>query len=231
MRERERTPLHSERRPRAATEGTPLRRSERTIRRACRRCATASRRSAGGCRAAGSPRSGGAVSSARSPSSRSTAVGSSRSRASRAGRLRARRAWASIPAHTRSSSTASMTKTKAAVPRAAPTRDRGCGRRARGRGAGHHALLRRRGRLNDVDETEALAAPEDDRSRALAELAANAASGVTPPAGLAPKRGALPPLRHERDFDRHLAVGRRLHAARRDTCGRDGRAGAGGPLE
>jgi hypothetical protein len=78
--------------------------------------------------------------------------------------------------------------------------------------------LRRLGLFDDVDETEALSAPEDDEARALAELAANAASGITPPAGPSWKRGALPPLTHERDFDRHLSVGRRgftLHAATR----------------
>jgi hypothetical protein len=80
--------------------------------------------------------------------------------------------------------------------------------------------LRRRGLFDDADETEAeaLAAPEDDEARALAELAANAAAGITPPAGPAWKRGALPPLTHERDGGRHLSVGRggfTLHAATR----------------
>jgi len=90
--------------------------------------------------------------------------------------------------------------------------------------------LRRRGLFDDADDTEAeaLAAPEDDEARALAELAANAAAGITPPAGPAWKRGALPPLTHERDFDRHLSVGRggfTLHAATRagamDARGRE----------
>ena len=54
--------------------------------------------------------------------------------------------------------------------------------------------LRRRGLFDDADEPEALSAPEGDEARALAELAANAASGITPPAGPARKRGALPPL-------------------------------------
>ena len=80
--------------------------------------------------------------------------------------------------------------------------------------------LRRRGLFDDVDETEALSAPasEADEAPALAELAANAASGVTPPAGPSWKRGSLPHLTHERDFDRHLSVGRggfTLHAATR----------------
>jgi hypothetical protein len=78
--------------------------------------------------------------------------------------------------------------------------------------------LRRRGLFDDVAEAETLRAPEGDEARALAELAANAASGITPPAGPACKRGALPPLTHERDFDRHLSVGRggfTLHAATR----------------
>ncbi len=80
--------------------------------------------------------------------------------------------------------------------------------------------LRRRGLFDDADETEAeaLTVPEDDGARALAELAANAAAGITPPAGPAWKRGALPALTHERDFDRHLAVGLggfTLHAATR----------------
>ena len=89
---------------------------------------------------------------------------------------------------------------------------------------------RTRGLFDDADEADAdadaLVAPGDDEARALA---ANAAAGITPPAGPAWKRGALPPLTHERDFDRHLSVGRggfTLH--RRDTCGRDRRAGAGG---
>jgi hypothetical protein len=51
---------------------------------------------------------------------------------------------------------------------------------------------------------------------ALAELAATAASGMTPPAGPSWRRGALPALTHDRD--RHLSVGRggfTLHAATR----------------
>jgi hypothetical protein len=54
--------------------------------------------------------------------------------------------------------------------------------------------------------------------RSLAELAATSASGMTPPAGPSWRRGALPALVHDRDFDRHLSVGRggfTLHAATR----------------
>jgi hypothetical protein len=64
----------------------------------------------------------------------------------------------------------------------------------------------------------ALTAPEGDDSVALVELAATAASGMTPPAGPSWRRGALPALAHDRDFDRHLSVGRAgftLHAATR----------------
>lgn len=81
--------------------------------------------------------------------------------------------------------------------------------------------LRRRGLFDDAGETaeqQALSAPQGDEARNLAELAANAASGVTPPAGPAWRRGSLPPLTHARDYDRHLSVGRggfTLHAATR----------------
>ena len=77
--------------------------------------------------------------------------------------------------------------------------------------------LRRRGLFGD-DDAGSLAAPEGDEARALANLAESAASGRTPPAGPAWKRGALPPLMHDRDFDRLLSVGRggfTLHAATR----------------
>jgi hypothetical protein len=78
--------------------------------------------------------------------------------------------------------------------------------------------LQRRGLFADDGGSEALAAPEADEPLALAELAATAASGMTPPAGPSWRRGALPALTHERDFDRHLSVGRggfTLHAATR----------------
>jgi hypothetical protein len=80
--------------------------------------------------------------------------------------------------------------------------------------------LRRRGLFGEDGEEEggALSAPEGDEPLALAELAATSASGMTPPAGPSWRRGALPALRHERDFDRHLSVGRggfTLHAATR----------------
>ena len=76
--------------------------------------------------------------------------------------------------------------------------------------------LRKRGLFGDDDGS--LTPASGDEARALAELATAAASGVTPPAGPAWKRGALPPLAHDRDFDRHLSVGRggfTLHAATR----------------
>ena len=80
--------------------------------------------------------------------------------------------------------------------------------------------LSRRGLFAEdgAEDAGALAEPEGDEPRALAELAAATASGVTPPAGPAFKRGALPPLGHERDFLRHLSVGHggfTLHAATR----------------
>lgn len=80
--------------------------------------------------------------------------------------------------------------------------------------------LERRGLLRGDDDATAgaLTPPEGDEARALAELAATTVSGMTPPAGPAWKRGALPPLGHEREFDRHLSVGRggfTLHAATR----------------
>ena len=80
--------------------------------------------------------------------------------------------------------------------------------------------LRRRGLFADDgdEDTGALTAPQGDESVALAELAATAASGMTPPAGPSWRRGALPALTHDRDFDRHLSVGRggfTLHAATR----------------
>jgi len=80
--------------------------------------------------------------------------------------------------------------------------------------------LQRCGLFADDGEEEAgaLTAPDDDEAGALAELAATAASGQTPPAGPAWRRGALPALSHERDFERHLSVGRggfTLHAATR----------------
>lgn len=80
--------------------------------------------------------------------------------------------------------------------------------------------LARRGLLAEEGEadTVTLAEPEGDEARALAELAAATASGVTAPAGPTFKRGALPPLGDARDFDRHLSVGRggfTLHAATR----------------
>ena len=68
------------------------------------------------------------------------------------------------------------------------------------------------------DDEGSLVPGEGEEARALAELAGAAASGATPPAGPAWKRGALPPLAHDRDFDRHLSVGRggfTLHAATR----------------
>ena len=76
--------------------------------------------------------------------------------------------------------------------------------------------LRKRGLFGDDEGS--LAPASGDEARALAELAGAAASGITPPAGPAWKRGALPPLAHDRDFDRHLSVGRggfTLHAATR----------------
>ncbi|MBX3206000.1 MAG: transposase [Labilithrix sp.] len=76
--------------------------------------------------------------------------------------------------------------------------------------------LRKRGLIGDDEGS--LAPVEGVETRALAELAATAASGITPPAGPAWKRGALPPLAHDRDYDRHLSVARggfTLHAATR----------------
>jgi hypothetical protein len=80
--------------------------------------------------------------------------------------------------------------------------------------------LKRRGqlRVEDDETVGALTAPEGEEARALAELAAATASGMTPPAGPVWNRGALAPLGHARDFDRHLSVGRggfTLHAATR----------------
>ena len=55
--------------------------------------------------------------------------------------------------------------------------------------------LERRGLLRGTTTRPrgALTAPEGEEARALAELAATSASGMTPPAGPAWKRGALPP--------------------------------------
>jgi hypothetical protein len=62
----------------------------------------------------------------------------------------------------------------------------------------------------DVEEpSRTLVPPQGDEALSLAELAASAASGMTPPAGPSRRRGArtLPALVHDRDFDRHLSVG------------------------
>lgn len=77
-------------------------------------------------------------------------------------------------------------------------------------------------RFDAAIEVQPLAAAEGDEARALAELAAATASGVTPPAGPAFKRGALPPLGNGRDFDRLDAA--RLPVLRHaDATARGGR--------
>ena len=90
--------------------------------------------------------------------------------------------------------------------------------------------LERRGLLvREGDGTEddrgSLAAPTDSatggdaaEAEGLLALAGTTATGSSPPGGPAWRRGALPALRGERDFDRHLSVGRSgftLHAATR----------------
>jgi hypothetical protein len=80
--------------------------------------------------------------------------------------------------------------------------------------------LERRGLLAREHDGNAttLAAPGGDEARALAELAATAVSGTSPPAGPSWRQGALPSLVPGCDFDRHLSVGRggfTLHAATR----------------
>ncbi len=67
-------------------------------------------------------------------------------------------------------------------------------------------------------DVAALAPPENEEAIALAELAATAVAGVSPPGGPSWRRGALPALANGRDFERHLSVGRAgftLHAATR----------------
>lgn len=86
--------------------------------------------------------------------------------------------------------------------------------------------LKRRGLL-DEDEDEHDASLAGDRS-GLSELATAAASGDTPPAGPAFRRGAPPAPARGSDFEPHQSVGRAgftLHAATRagaiDACGRE----------
>jgi hypothetical protein len=71
--------------------------------------------------------------------------------------------------------------------------------------------LKRRGLLEEDkgDDGEVLAAAADgSETSGLAKLTAAAVSGMTPPAGPAWRRGALPALVPTADFDRHLSVGR-----------------------
>jgi hypothetical protein len=90
--------------------------------------------------------------------------------------------------------------------------------------------LERRGLLvREGDGTEddrgSLAPPTDSatggdaaEAEGLLALAGTTATGSSPPGGPAWRRGALPALRGERDFDRHLSAGRSgftLHAATR----------------
>ena len=80
--------------------------------------------------------------------------------------------------------------------------------------------LRRRGLLEEdsAEEAEVPGASDAGEASGLAQLAAAAVSGTTPPAGPAWRRGALPAPFGPADFERHLSVGRdgfTLHAATR----------------